>query len=147
MRALVRRWFALPSQDRRLLREAMMLLCLARTAVWLLPFRLLAHPVAFLLRQSANAPMSTPADLARHVARAALYVPFSTCLVQALAGLWMLARRGYRPELCLGVALPGGNFCAHAWLVHEGRTLLGEAEEPEHRLLLKIGRDGLIRSA
>ncbi len=143
----VRRWFALPPQERKLLTEAALLVCGARLAVWLLPFRLLLRPVAFFLAHPPHSLDRTPTEMARQIARVSRYLPFSTCLVQALAGQWMLARSQYRSELCIGVGLPGGRFRAHAWLMHEGRVLLGEAESQQHRLLLKVGVDGLVRSA
>ena len=56
------------------------------------------------------------------------YVPGSTCLVQALAGQWMLLREGYPAQLRIGVSKAEG-FEAHAWVELEGKVLIGGPEE------------------
>ena len=49
----------------------------------------------------------------------------SMCLEKALAGRWMLRRRGIDNTMYVGMARQGQTFVAHAWLVGEGRTLIG----------------------
>jgi hypothetical protein len=49
----------------------------------------------------------------------------SLCLEQALAGKWMLRRRGIASTIYLGIAKDGGHFAAHAWLVGEGEIVTG----------------------
>ena len=62
----------------------------------------------------------------RAVSRSARFVPRSTCLIAAVAGYEVLARRGIRGTLCLGHdALPGANFVAHAWLELNGQAVVG----------------------
>ena len=53
----------------------------------------------------------------------------SMCLEIALAGRWMLRRRGIPSTMYVGMAKRGGNFIAHAWLVGEGRTVTGASQE------------------
>ncbi|HEY4087304.1 MAG TPA: lasso peptide biosynthesis B2 protein [Bryobacteraceae bacterium] len=53
----------------------------------------------------------------------------SMCLEQALAGRWMLRRRGIPSTMYVGMAKRDGNFIAHAWLVGEGRTVTGASAE------------------
>jgi hypothetical protein len=52
----------------------------------------------------------------------------SMCLEKALAGKWMLRRRGIPSTMYVGMAKQGGEFVAHAWLVGEGQTLTGAGE-------------------
>ena len=53
----------------------------------------------------------------------------SVCLPDALAGAMMLARRGYRGNIHLGVGWKGdGAMHAHAWLEAGGETLTGAAQ-------------------
>lgn len=52
------------------------------------------------------------------------------CLPQALAGAVLLRRHGYAAEVVIGVR--NGPFAAHAWLVHDGRVVLGEPDRPGH---------------
>lgn len=49
----------------------------------------------------------------------------SMCLEKALAGKWMLRRRGIPSTIYVGMARRGDDFVAHAWLVGEGQTLTG----------------------
>lgn len=50
----------------------------------------------------------------------------SSCLPQALAGVWMLRRRGYPAELKLGVRkVDGGKVIAHAWVEYNQETIIG----------------------
>ena len=49
----------------------------------------------------------------------------SMCLEKALAGKWMLPRRGIASTMYVGMARQGEAFVAHAWLVGEGQTLTG----------------------
>jgi hypothetical protein len=49
----------------------------------------------------------------------------SMCLERALAGKWMLRRRGIPSTMYVGMARQGEQFVAHAWLVGEGLTLTG----------------------
>ncbi len=49
----------------------------------------------------------------------------SMCLEKALAGKWMLRRRGINSTMYVGMARQGAEFVAHAWLVGEGQTLTG----------------------
>src|ERR1700689_1158499 len=44
----------------------------------------------------------------------------SMCLEKALAGKWMLRRRGIASTMYVGVAKRDGEIIAHAWLVGEG---------------------------
>jgi hypothetical protein len=52
----------------------------------------------------------------------------SMCLEKALAGKWMLRRRGIASTMYLGMAKQGERFIAHAWLVGEGQTLTGAGD-------------------
>jgi hypothetical protein len=49
----------------------------------------------------------------------------SMCLEKALAGKWMLRRRGIASTMYVGMARQGEQFVAHAWLVGDGQTLTG----------------------
>jgi hypothetical protein len=49
----------------------------------------------------------------------------SMCLEKALAGKWMLHRRGIESTMYVGVAKHNGELLAHAWLVGEGQTVTG----------------------
>jgi hypothetical protein len=47
------------------------------------------------------------------------------CLEKALAGKWMLSRRGVASTMYVGMARSGTQFIAHAWLVGDDLTITG----------------------
>ena len=51
----------------------------------------------------------------------------ATCLRQALLVHWLLRRRGFSPELKLGVRKQADAFDAHAWVELQG-VALGQGE-------------------
>lgn len=52
----------------------------------------------------------------------------SMCLEKALAGKWMLRRRGIPSTMYVGMARRRDGFVAHAWLVGQGQTITGAGE-------------------
>jgi hypothetical protein len=72
--------------------------------------------------------------------------PGVTCLCQALALQRLLARYGHRSELTIGVTKTNDDFRAHAWLVHEGCTLIGGTQTEEYKPLIATGVDGDLAS-
>lgn len=65
-------------------------------------------------------------QLARRIERIAPVVPGASCLTQALALQWLLARAGHGSDLHVGVARDAaGKFRAHAWLACNRRVVIG----------------------
>jgi hypothetical protein len=65
-------------------------------------------------------------QLARRITRLARAVPGASCLTQALALQYLLARAGHACELHVGVKRDAkGQFAAHAWVSCNGRIVLG----------------------
>lgn len=94
-----------------------------RLALFFLPYRTLRRWMP---------PASTTPDsrfyarkVGYHVSLAAAYVPRASCLTQALAGQYVLARSGYAATIKVGVARREGGVAAHAWLLCDGRIVLG----------------------
>lgn len=68
------------------------------------------------------------------VRNAARLVPGATCLTQALAAQFLLARAGHRSQIRIGVAKDvDGEFLAHAWLISDGRVVVGGASRDLRR--------------
>lgn len=69
------------------------------------------------------------ADLRRvawGVAAAARLVPGATCLTQALAGQYLLARQGNASKISIGIEKgTGSELKAHAWLMSGSHIVLG----------------------
>jgi hypothetical protein len=128
----------MPWPDRWLLLESLTALAAARVLVKTGGKRLIAR-----LRQSrienpeptdGTAPVSARQLAENHLsarigymieraARTTLWR--SMCLEKALAGQWMLKRRGIPSTMYIGAAKQDGKFVAHAWLVGEGQTVTG----------------------
>lgn len=67
-------------------------------------------------------------QLARRIERLARFVPRASCLTQALALQYLMARAGHACEIFVGVRCgEGGRFEAHAWVACNGRIVLGAA--------------------
>jgi hypothetical protein len=69
-------------------------------------------------------------------------VPGASCLTQALAAQFLLARSGFRSQIQVGVAKdPSGRLLAHAWLVSDGRVVIGGTSRELARYALLPGVD------
>ncbi len=76
-----------------------------------------------------DAPAALLDKLGWCIPRAARFIWGASCLTQALAMQMILAKKGYRTELCIGARRnPDGVFLAHAWLRSNGRVVLGGSE-------------------
>ena len=124
--------------------EAAALLGLARLLVKYVPMR---HWRAWLT--TADTPLATPRRLAlaRTVARTVRSVarrwPLrAVCLPQAMAGQWMLRRRGVASRLWFGVRKAANDSVAnaaeleyHAWLTVNGKCVLGGGETETYAVM------------
>lgn len=109
--------------------EALLHLLAARLAVAVLPFaramQLLVDPVDATFRRPAHRPLSVSRIRGAVAAAARLPVPWASCLPQAMAAHWMLARRGMASRIRFGVKRGPHGLCSHAWLVDAGARPLG----------------------
>ena len=103
-----------------------------RLALWVVPYR---HVDA-----ATRTPVATrkrPPEFATHTVWAAERVggwllKDRACLTQALAARWLLSRAGYPSEVRIGGRRDEtGAFKAHAWLVYEGRVVVGGANSTQ----------------
>ena len=132
---ILRKFAGLSALERRLVTKAWFAVAAVRIMLWVLPYRWIE---AWLLKPSESIPAVPPADIALSVTRASTVVPFATCLVQAIAGAWLIGREGGRSTIRFGVAkdteAPG--FKAHAWLEHDGRILIGGGTASDYAALV-----------
>lgn len=125
----VRRFLALPSDDRRRFVSALLAVGLARLGVSLFPFRRLRALALRLARPPQGSPQPTPGEASRigwAVESSSRFVPGTRCLTRALAGEALLVRRGHPAQLRLGVAKEDGAVHAHAWVECYGRVVIGD---------------------
>jgi hypothetical protein len=127
MRTLITKWRRLSRERRALLVRALFLVAAVRLGLLVLPYRVvrrllqLAHRRAVPLRD-----VSAGRDVTWAVRRAARVVPSETCLTRALVVETLLARRGHRPSIQIGVRrAEGGALEAHAWVEVDGHVVAG----------------------
>lgn len=125
---LPRKFVGLRGHDRKLVLEAVVVLCAVRLGLAVLPFPLLRRSLRISTRLlRVRRPQAAPARIAWAVRLVATRLRKSgSCLPQALCGQWMLDRRGFSSQVGIGVARAGsGGMAAHAWLTSGGLILLG----------------------
>jgi len=118
---------------RLLVIEAFAALALARLGLALLPIRRLMGGAGCRAADGTPYPGPTPdiraAAIGRAIVAAARRAPWrASCLVQALAGRAMLARRRIPADIHFGVASQDGEVRAHAWLIAAGGMVCGGGE-------------------
>jgi len=125
--------------------ETVLALALAWILVFVVPLR---RTQALLRRLSAPATVTSAADqgdsacaVARRVVWIADRLPWhSTCLVRAIAGFLLLARRRVGGvSIRIGVRRAEGRIDAHAWLLRGAEILLGGGETDTYAPLADLG--------
>lgn len=92
------------------------------------------------LHANDEAPQHRLAEVAWAVTAVARSVPRATCLTQATAAQWILARRGFDSTVRISVPPltgPDGRIAPHAWLIAGHTVVLGGTVEhyQRHRML------------
>lgn len=122
----------LPASDRLLLFKTFILLGLVRLGLWRLPFKTLQQS----LNKISRSPQISPASSVRcrSINKIVWAVDVSShlmpghvkCLARALTTQVIMSRRGYTPDLRIGVAKDRNNCLeAHAWIELEGAVVIG----------------------
>lgn len=120
-----RKLLALSTADKLLLLRCLPVVAVTKLGLVLLSYRTLKQWIPDRVPAGA-ATIDHLRRTAWGVRNAARLVPGATCLTQALAAQFLLARAGHRSQIRIGVAKDlDGRFLAHAWLISDGRVLLG----------------------
>ena len=124
-----RRLAVLPAAARRRLLHAAIAVAVVRLALSLMPFRWVRARVG-ARKPGLRAPGEDSASQWAWAVRvASRRIPGASCLTQALALQWLLARAGRSARIHIGVAKLGARgFEAHAWLESGGEILIGGDE-------------------
>jgi hypothetical protein len=123
-------FYRLPSSDRRLLIETFATLAFVRVALHVWTIERLRRWAGRLERGTKSVDRIVWA-----VRTASRWTPGTTCLGSALALQRLLSAEGYVSELHIGIARQQPGLVAHAWIVHEGRVLIGEDEQATYTQL------------
>lgn len=122
-RGLVR-VFSLSGSDMIFLGRCLLVVAAVRLGLTLLSYNRVRSPVTRLdTRRCAS--MGELRRVAWGVAAAARFVPYATCLTQALSGQYILARQGNESTIRIGIERGTGELKAHAWLVSDNHIVLG----------------------
>jgi transglutaminase superfamily protein len=126
----IRKLLYLTQSERRLLARTTLLVAAVRIALWTLP---LAYVCRSLQQRRAAAPELAVVPVSRlawAVEVAARRIPGASCLTQALALQYLLARAGRESCVHIGVAKKvSGGFESHAWVECGGEVLIGDNGE------------------
>lgn len=124
----LRKFFAMPRKDQRILMKAFFRLSIIRVGLWLLPFKILQQILERLFRYSfiSNKKSLSPEKVSWAVRAVSRYVPSATCLAQALTLQTLLLQEGITSDLAIGVARDDeSGIIAHAWLEVDGTVIIG----------------------
>ena len=126
-------FLALPYQRKKLLIKTLFSVLLIRLGLWILPYRLLTKWLDSL-GSSVNVSEKNDWKLIKEVSHTvkscAKYVPFASCLTQALATQTLLKVFGQGSTLKFGVDKDQNEkLIAHAWIEIDGKIIIGGSPE------------------
>jgi len=127
------KFFSLSLGDKRLLAEALFWVVLLRFKLWVFPYKWFGDDPALietLDTNDADVDWSIVEKVASSVRETSRFVPYASCLTQALATRTLLMKRGQVSSLSLGVDKNANGFEAHAWVEVNGRIIIGKL--PRH---------------
>ena len=77
-------------------------------------------------RMASKASQGSPWQISWSVKRMATFVPWASCLTQAISLQYLLGVHGEPSIMCVGVIPDGrGKFTAHAWLLWDDQVIIG----------------------
>lgn len=117
----------LPGEDQKLLLHTLFLMVKYRLMLWLMPFFYIKRSVITVNTIKTVTPVLKLAWSVRIISH---YVPYTTCLTNALTGHDLLSKHGYPSLIKIGVGKSTeGKFEAHAWLEYDEKVVIGASEK------------------
>jgi Transglutaminase-like superfamily len=138
-----RRFRKRPSEDRKLIRRAALILPLTEIGLRVFGFRRwkeLIEKVSLAAHRRPSLPSDVQRETARRFARAVRSAELHgltnpNCLERSMTLWWMLRREGVEGELHIGARKQGPKFEAHAWVELGGQVLNDSADVHQHYAL------------
>lgn len=129
------RLLLLPYKEKKLLIQSLLLILAVRVGLWILPFSLLDRWLSGSDPENDRiADWATIRRVVRSVRLCSRFVPYATCLTQAMVTRVLLRLRGQPSDLKIGVEKDQNEkFGAHAWIEVDGRIVIGKLSR--HRRL------------
>jgi hypothetical protein len=119
-------------RQRRLIAQTMFWISFYRLGLWLAPYKwakkwMQSERVADSDRVIGEQSVT---EIVRSVRSCSRFVPYASCLTQALAAKRLMHNAGHAAAIKFGVRQGGEAFEAHAWLEVGGKIVLGK--QPFH---------------
>jgi hypothetical protein len=142
----LKRFAELTNVERLLLLRAFCIVAAARVALWSLPVKTARRAISIIAGVTLAAVYDTrtinsEVSVERFVWAVKVVsrcIPRATCLTQAVAIQPLLARAGHASRLEIGVAKDAGDFQAHAWVVCDGRVIIGGPDVTRYSRLMTL---------
>lgn len=118
-------FFYLKGSEKMFLVHCIIVLCFIRIALSLKCASFIMRTIS-AIRVTEEGDQKTARMIAWGVVACSHFVPGATCLTQALAGQYLMARHNYRSIVRIGIERDNHkNMKAHAWLISGGFVVLG----------------------
>lgn len=142
------KFLLLPYQKKKLFSKSLLFVGLIRLCLWILPYRLLVKWLS-VLGSSKDLNRSNDWNLIKEVSSSvricAKYVPFASCLTQALATQTLLRLRKQNSILKLGVDKDeNGKLIAHAWVEIDGKIIIGGLSDINRYSVLTSNKEQFV---
>jgi hypothetical protein len=126
----VLRFIFCPYQKKKLLGKSLFLIWIIRISLWFFSFKSLNKWLSRFESSDADngqANWSLISSIVSSVKACSRYVPYASCLTQALATRTLLQMKGQSSQLKIGVDKDEDNkLMAHAWIEVDGRIIIGK---------------------
>lgn len=129
----IRNFLVLPYQRKKLLIKSLLFVWLIRLGLWILPYKLLTKWLNSLGSSAITNEINDwklIKEVSHTVGSCAKYVPFASCLTQALTTQTLLRLNGQSSNLKFGVDKDKNEkLIAHAWIEVDGKIIIGGSPE------------------
>jgi hypothetical protein len=138
----------LPYQKQKLLGQTLIAVSSIRLSLWLFPFKALNQWLSNFASTNSD-DRKVEWDVIDNVTSAvqacSIYVPYASCLTQALAVRTLLGLKGQNSQLKIGVDRDeDGKFLAHAWVEIDGKIIIGKLPHHQNFNVLRSSGSAVI---
>jgi Transglutaminase-like superfamily len=141
------RFLGWPYPKKKLLLQVFVLIARIRICLWLIPSKTLKGYISTpeLPRGDQASNWDTVNELVDYVRFCSRFVPYATCLTQALATRSMLRRMGQNCMLKIGVDKDQDHkLLAHAWIEVDGKIIIGKVRDIRRYSILSHNKEQLV---
>ena len=144
----IRSFLILPYQKKKLFSKSLLFVGLIRLGLWILPYRFLTKWLSGLGSSDSfnqTNDWKLIKDISYSVRICAKYVPFASCLTQALATQTLLQLKGQKSILKFGVDKDESKkLIAHAWVEIDDKIIIGNSTEISRYSVLSSNKEQFV---